>query len=431
MEPFLSFIDTFIQEGHLLDTKFELGFKRNPKFELNNPDYWRYGFQLIKVNSENEKSFKNIPLFIIIIVSSSFKICKHMEIIKLLGNFNVKSDVYETFLKEMKTICPFLNEDITSQQTSDILCKDTNNNENEIKLKPLLQINFQQLNELSCKEPAKSNNSIITIDNLFKNNNDEEDVIILDLEKKIENTLNDSFIKYVKFCSNILIEKFFYKYHMIDFFEFLHSYFLFKSNEIIFLFSKNLFDTIKSYETYQEEAILNKIFYDSANSIFTTVTLMKNAAFNSNLIKIGYDEENAKKQSEIVSQSSRLINSVRLKIKIQWPLNILIKDIDIEAYNRVFLFNMQLKQVKYDLDSLFVKDLDIKKYKKKLNFIEAASKQVELKFDELTVNKVLLIRFKLMNFMNSMHDLICNQVKNNLYFIYFKDFQDFILRSMN
>ena len=82
---------------------------------------------------------------------------------------------------------------------------------------------------------------------------------------------------------------------------------------------------------------------------------------------------------------------------------------------------MQLKQVKYDLDSLSVKDLDVKKYKKKLNFIEAASKQVELKFDELTVNKVLLIRFKLMNFMNSMHDLICNQViynySNNLFWI--------------
>ena len=34
----------------------------------------------------------------------------------------------------------------------------------------------------------------------------------------------------------------------------------------------------------------------------------------------------------------------------------------------------------------------------------------EIKFDLASINKMLLLRFKLMNFMNTAHDLILNQV---------------------
>ena len=33
------------------------------------------------------------------------------------------------------------------------------------------------------------------------------------------------------------------------------------------------------------------------------------------------------------------------------------------------------------------------------------------KIDELSIKKLLYLRFKLMNFMNNAHDLICNQVQ--------------------
>ena len=142
----------------------------------------------------------------------------------------------------------------------------------------------------------------------------------------------------------------------------MHSYFLFKSNEIMFLFVKSLFETIKSYETYQEDAILNSLLYKAASSVFTTDILQKKLVFTSGLVTVHFDsnlaaEQQAKKKtmSLVGSQSSRLINSLRLKIKIVWPLNIIITKNDLETYNRIFLYIIQIKQVKYDLDSLDLK----------------------------------------------------------------------------
>ncbi len=55
------------------------------------------------------------------------------------------------------------------------------------------------------------------------------------------------------------------------------------------------------------------------------------------------------------SSSSRLISKISLKMKVKWPLNIIIKPGDLDAYNKIFLFIMQIKQAKYELDSLDLK----------------------------------------------------------------------------
>lgn len=47
--------------------------------------------------------------------------------------------------------------------------------------------------------------------------------------------------------------------------------------------------------------------------------------------------------------------------------------------------------------------MDLRKVKKK--------ETVNGKISESCVKKMLLLRFKLMNYMNNAHDLICNQVK--------------------
>lgn len=47
--------------------------------------------------------------------------------------------------------------------------------------------------------------------------------------------------------------------------------------------------------------------------------------------------------------------------------------------------------------------MDLKKFHAKNNRFDDT-------IDELTIKKMFSIRFKLMNFLNSAHDLICNQV---------------------
>jgi hypothetical protein len=272
----------------------------------------------------------------------------------------------------------------------------------------LLEINFKRLARTDDTIIRKITNNMTSVEALFESHyaapfDSRHNEITFNLEKQLELILHECLIQYVEYSSRILIEKLFEKYNIFKFFEFMHSYFLFKSNETMFLFAKDLFETIKSYEVYQEDAILNNILYRAASSVFTTDVLQKKLVFNSKLVTVHYDhptETQQKLRAASSLASSRLINSIRLRIKILWPLNVIITKSDLETYNKVFCYILQIKQVKYDLDSLNLKDMD-------LNKVDSKS---SLKIDELTVKKMLYLRFKLMNFMNSAHDLICNQI---------------------
>lgn len=135
LAPYLHLIDGFIHEGVLLDSRAELGFKRNPSVSISHLDYLKSGFDLLM-----PKSTTQLPSFIRIILSSSFKICKYMEVVKLLENINRDADVYDTFLERIRSLCPILiakHERIPTPETSVI---STNS-------KTLLDINFSLLNK--------------------------------------------------------------------------------------------------------------------------------------------------------------------------------------------------------------------------------------------------------------------------------------------
>lgn len=128
----------------------------------------------------------------------------------------------------------------------------------------------------------------------------------------------------------------------------------------LYIFSKKLFDLIKNYELYQEDAILNNLFYNSANSVFTVPTLVPKSPFNSSSVTFYYDETKAllgqqQPTATNTNLSSRLISKVGINLNVKWPLNIIVKPSDLTSYNRIFLFFLQIKQAKYDLDSLNLK----------------------------------------------------------------------------
>jgi len=60
-------------------------------------------------------------------------------------------------------------------------------------------------------------------------------------------------------------------------------------------------------------------------------------------------------QADGIIDSSRLIRSIMISIKITWPLNMIIRRTDFDRYNQFFILLMQMKQVKYDLNSLDLK----------------------------------------------------------------------------
>lgn len=350
LKPFLSWIDTFMHEGVFLDTKSEFGFRRNLNISLDDVEYWKHGFDQL-INRDQLAS--DLPLFMRIILSCAFKICKHMEIITLLGNFNQVSFIYLTFVEKIKQICPYMA-DVNDDLGLQVITRPSD------KKLTIMEINFDKLNQTDKTIIArKSRNNLIAIESLFEQHymteeRSAENEIKFNMERELENALHECLFKYVDYSSSILIEKMFEKYHVFEFFEFLHSFTLFKSNEIMFVFCKNLFETIKDYETYQEDAILNNLFYKSASSVFTTDILQKKSKYHTNLVTLHFDSSKAG-SNPVAVNSSRLVNSIWIKIKIIWPLNIIITKADMNIYNQMFLYILQIKQVKYDLDSLDLK----------------------------------------------------------------------------
>lgn len=120
--------------------------------------------------------------------------------------------------------------------------------------------------------------SVVRIETLLESISETE--IDFNIESELESILADGYMKYVNYSSSVLITNLLDRFNLRKFFAFLQSYYLFKSNEIMFLFSKSLFDLVKRLEVYQDDAILNSLLFHSANTVFTTDFLAKNTAFN-------------------------------------------------------------------------------------------------------------------------------------------------------
>jgi hypothetical protein len=354
IRSYLTLIDVYMEQGIFSDTHCEYGFKRNETVTIGKPNFWKDCYERIIDNLEEK------PHFLQIILDAAFKIYKNVEIFQLSDSFRGKSQIYDQFLDEFQSSCCqyLINNDVSfvSDPIYDIP-------KEPLKDKTLLELNFSNLNTQEKIHFNKNDCKIISVEELLFESTlnadlDEKYRNNFNFEIKIEKIIENCFSKLIESSTNQLIHSLFEKYKIVDYFNFIHSFFLFKSSEIMFIFSCNLFDIIKNYEIYQDNIVLNKLMAKAMTSVYVNTssnlihcnTNNTNQSFSNNLIKIHYAEPAVNDGSTIIS--SRLINTLKLKIKLLWPFNIIIKQQDIEIYNKAFLLIMQTKQVKYDLDNL-------------------------------------------------------------------------------
>ena len=376
IRPFLEFLDGCIGQGISLDTKNELGFRRNSKIKIDNPQYWSIGHEFIVDQRYFNIDENLLPKFMHFLLSYAFKISRHMEMINMLECTDQDCQIYQDFVTSMLKLCPYLGKTKIDK---------TENSVKPSSQKLLLEINFDKIFEDNSPKAQDSKQKLLSIEEILEeylNGNNAASYCILELniEKQIESILNDSLSEHVNWCSRVLIEKLFNKYHIDKFFDFLHSFYLFKSSDAMFIFSKSLFELIKSYEIYQDDDVLNNLLYQANSSVFTTTALMQKCPFKSDLVTIHYGNkfisvgkeaclqlnqnvfssqtapgESIPQFKNTINSSNRLINSLSLNVKTVWPLTIIFKPENFDSYNKIFLFIMQLKQAKYDLDSLSLK----------------------------------------------------------------------------
>lgn len=154
--------------------------KGNTNIQINNPDYWTLGFEVISKQGVNQ-----LPGFLRTIITSAFKISKHMEIIKLLGNFNKKSSIYESFLKDIFATCPYL---IDEAKHGSPTMMDSSVSILEENL-TFLRLNAHQLDRQYANHRSYSLRIIPVeslIDTYLNNEQLEDDVLKLDLEATVD-----------------------------------------------------------------------------------------------------------------------------------------------------------------------------------------------------------------------------------------------------
>jgi hypothetical protein len=364
---YLISIDYLLKEGVFIDTKAEFGFKRNTDIKIQDFNYWSDGFLFL---FKSLSYLQKCPLFMRVLVINSFKLCKYIQIIGLLNQqkseLDLNANLSKDFEKSFESIFKFLIR-IENEAEKSIMPL----NEHKMTYSNLLELSFKRI-KINSKELEIIKNDEIEIENIFNKSLEDDNLYKLNIELEIDNFISSSFNRIISNISNILIKNLINNYYLFNFIEHLHSYTLFKTNELMFLFSKNLFELIKKYETYQDEMILNKIFYNISSNYYSVINNNKiNKLLNSQkLFKIVYENDgdisqiiNKKspaKQCGGINISTRLISGIKLKFFLNWPYNLIIKESDIDVYNKYFILILQMKQVKYDLDSLDFKGIKTK-----------------------------------------------------------------------
>jgi hypothetical protein len=295
-----------------------------------------------------------------IIILHGFKLCKYFEVIQLFeAEPNRHNDagtlIYESFLKNFGKLFKF---PLSTNQHAQLSLHHADKYEN------LLDLNFYfakqcTLSKISAKDidhvtASLANSEQIAIGKFFTLTQQLQTDFNINMSSEIDSNLTDCLNPVLKVYSNIFITNLIEKYHLFLHFELLNSFFLFKSNEVMFLFSKTLTDMVKVYDTFQDDLILNKLFYRciQAQSSYTAIDNKLNIQ---QLFYFKYSKDSTTNtfiSTKDASLLNRLITGISLKFILKWPFNFVLQNDDLDVYNRFFNAILQIKQVKYNLDGL-------------------------------------------------------------------------------
>lgn len=396
LSPFLKLIDKLLCESPQLDILIDLGFKQNASVSLEDSEYWQNGFEFLL----ESHYVTQLPNFMRVFLLNSFKISKNIQIIKLISNYKCNSNVYKEFYDHLSEICPFLKQNFIENESVESKNEEKN-------YKNLLELNFRRINaELMQAVDRKFLEK--SLDELFQQKDSQKNNF--NIEAEIEQATIKCLDTYVNTFSGMLVDKLNEKFKLFMVFEQIHAYYFFKSNETMFVFSKNLFELIKTYETYQEDIVLNNLFYKSFVQLNPSLSGISNEMRN--LFTFNYESNgpmvNTSPTKRRPTLSTRLVNGITIKFSLGWPFNLVMNESQFDTYNEFFILMLQLKQVKYDLESCDFHEMSVKDSLRSSSDSESTNSGSSI--DHRLIHRMFLIRFRLLNFINSVHDLICNQV---------------------
>ncbi|XP_041361102.1 gamma-tubulin complex component 5-like [Gigantopelta aegis] len=184
-------------------------------------------------------------------------------------------------------------------------------------------------------------------------------------------------------------------YHLINYLQAMRDFFLMDAGDTMFTFYTNLFDRMKNHEPWRETSYLNLALHEALEAHHPEEV---------NRLSIQVEDTSQCHDKYPISAT----DCIKLSYKVPWPVEVVINSKSQELYNQVFSFIMQVKRAKYCLDELRFFDL------KKENLLKSMTASQHHPEDEIPraakIHKMELLRFRLMYFVNSLHNYIMTRI---------------------
>ncbi|KAF6079802.1 tubulin gamma complex associated protein 5 [Phyllostomus discolor] len=224
--------------------------------------------------------------------------------------------------------------------------------------------------------------------------------------------------QYLECCGNLMrtLKK---DYRLVEYLQAMRNFFLMEGGDTMYDFYTSIFDKIREKETWQNVSFLNvqlqeavgQRYPEDSSRLFhfdpeRTPSPDPNGpgeplALKSNSLSISFENvDTAKKKLPV-----HILDGLTLSYKVPWPVDIVISSECQKIYNQVFLLLLQIKWAKYSLDVLLFGETA-----EKPHLQEGLQCGPQRKPVRQQIHRMLLLRVKLMHFVNSLHNYIMTRI---------------------
>ncbi|XP_053768936.1 gamma-tubulin complex component 5 isoform X4 [Desmodus rotundus] len=426
VRPYLQIVDEWIAHGHLGDCAREFIIQRNKNVPVNHRDFWYATYTLYSVSekTENEEkmsdnasassgseqgpcsrqhtmvSFLRPVLKHIIMAGKSMQLLKHLQAGDSTAGQATARDaerksLYTLFLESVQSRLrhgedapaqPRTEQQATKENLIKMQCIAGRHPELDDVHDPLLAVNFARLYLEQSDFHEKFAGGDICVDR------SSESVTCQTFELTLRSCLYPHIDKqYLECCGNLMrtLKK---DYRLVEYLQAMRNFFLMEGGDTMYDFYTSIFDKIREKEPWQNVSFLNVQLQEAVGQRYPE---------DSSRLSISFENvDTAKKKLPV-----HILDGLTLSYKVPWPVDIVISSECQKIYNQVFLLLLQIKWAKYSLDVLLFGELAEKPHLQEGLHCGPQRKPVRQQ-----IHRMLLLRVKLMHFVNSLHNYIMTRI---------------------
>ncbi|KAL9962926.1 hypothetical protein ACROYT_G032081 [Oculina patagonica] len=407
VEPCLRFIDKWVTSGHVCDPHNEFFIERIQAISVDSSSFWSDGV-ILRCADQPLKSV--VPCFLQDFVNQIFRAGKSVELIQGLGkmgelhSLRTKGSLYQEFLDQLLTA---LSTNSSSKEIVDVNL--TNKDENSLintitgsyQVMSVINDTGDHVLRLSFMNSSPVNHSSQRSSIAGKL----ERICsgVSNLLKPVELLLTECLTPLIEDCctqaSCSVIQLMKTDFCLLDHLAAMRNFFLLEAGDAMHQFYVEIFNKARHRDVWQDISFLNSLIQEALHPRFPE-------AVERLVVSLSASSSTSRNQ---LGQS---LHGLALNYRAPWPVNIIIDSSCQKLYNLVFLFLLKLKQAKWSLDELRFSDL---KGDRRLHKKGDGSDEDEMESkiqtddpgsppDQELLHKMFVFRFKLMQFINSIHN---------------------------